>query len=149
MLRQRLQTISGIVDNQDRFPRHIGQVGPVNEHPVPQEPTAKSLLVEATFLRMVYLIFLFMHLGTLIFGTVVVVPLFFSYDLHLGNVLDSTTICYQPLFWFAFLILLTEYLMITVFTICFAMEGVPKTMDSFHKDLTGNARPRRRHRDRM
>jgi hypothetical protein len=54
-------------------------------------------------------------MSVMLFGTFVVFPLFFKLDLHLGKILDDQKDCFPPLFWFAFLILLIQYLMIIVF----------------------------------
>ena len=89
------------------------------------QQTEWANMVEKYLSHTFYSLFVLVHIGNLCFGTATVIPLFFELELHLGKILDGNATCQPPLFWFTFLTLLWQYVMIFIFTLSFA-KIVPK-----------------------
>ncbi len=81
-----------------------------------------------------YALFFTLHLINLIFGTAIMLPLFFDLNLHLGKIIDDEGVCYPPLFWFNFLTLGIEYFLISLFVLSFA-KIVPAETSEFLQEL--------------
>ena len=87
------------------------------------ESTEWAHWVENTAIHSIYSIFFIMHFLNLIFGTMVVFPLF--YEVHKldwmddGGFLVNEELCNVKLFWFTFLILIVDYFMTFVAVIGF------------------------------
>lgn len=83
------------------------------------QSTEWALYVGKIIRQAVYSIFFLLHLCNLIMGSVILFPLFFDLDLQLGKVIADEGVCNPPLFWFTFITLAIEYLLILIFTCSF------------------------------
>ena len=118
--------------------RHIttisGTLGSNLSQPFNQQPTEWAYGMDKIKCHSIFTLLFLLHLSTLIIGSVVIIPLFFQLDIHLGKILTSPLVCYPALFWFSFLTLILEYLMIFIFTICFG-HGIRSETPEFLQNL--------------
>ena len=104
--RERLQT----------FTSSLHSVSLISENSSFMEETEWAGKVEQFLTHLIYSLFFILHVGNLIFGTSIIFPLFFDLKLHLGKVIDDfVQLCSPSLFWFTFISIIIEYLMIIVF----------------------------------
>ena len=83
------------------------------------EETEWAEKVEQVLIHLIYSLFFILHLANLILGTTIIFPLFFDLKLHLGEIIDENYFCSPSMFWFSFLTICFEYVMI--FTFVFSM----------------------------
>ena len=101
------------------------------------EPTEWAYRTEKFITHAVYILFALLHFGNLIFGTILLFPMFSLSELHLEEVNYPTSnyqVCYPPLFWFTFMSLLVEYSVLIIFILSFSLI-VPKEVYKFQQDL--------------
>ena len=100
------------------------------------ESTQWAHEMEIYLIHSAFSVLFLLHLANLIFGSVLTVPLFFSLKIHLGNVIDDqdVAVCSPPLFWFACLTLVAEYLIWAVFLSSFFVI-VTKEVKRFKHEL--------------
>ena len=79
------------------------------------EETEWAGKVEIILTHLMYSLFFILHVGNLILGTTIIFPLFFELKLHLGEIIDENYFCSPSMFWFSFITISLEYVIILTF----------------------------------